>query len=86
VQIYEALCEVDKEEDSPYDMRWVKLYEEGYARFMERRFDVAIRLFEACLNERPDDKTTKLLLQTSREFQKTPPEKGWNGTFEMTSK
>ncbi len=86
VQIYEALCEVDKEKDSPYDMSWVKLYEEGYARFMERRFDVAIRLFEACLNERPDDKTTKLLLQTSREFQKTPPEKGWNGTFEMTSK
>ena len=86
VQIYEALCEVDKEEDSPYEMRWVKLYEEGYARFMERRFDVAIRLFEACLNDRPEDKTTKLLLQTSRNFQKNPPEKGWNGTFEMTSK
>ncbi|MEM6883816.1 MAG: adenylate/guanylate cyclase domain-containing protein [Verrucomicrobiota bacterium] len=86
VQIYEALCEVDKEEDSPYAMSWVRLYEEGYARFLERRFDVAIRLLEACLNERPNDKTTKLLLETSREFQKTPPEKGWNGTFEMTSK
>lgn len=86
VQIYEALCEVDKEEDSPYEMQWVKLYEEGYARFMERRFDVAIRLFEACLNDRPEDKTTKLLLQTSREFQQTPPPKNWNGTFEMTSK
>ncbi len=86
VQIYEVLCEIDKEDQSPYDLSWVQLYEEGYARFMERRFDVAVRLFEACLNERPDDKTTKLLLTTSRQFQETPPDKGWNGTFEMTSK
>ncbi|MEM6820841.1 MAG: adenylate/guanylate cyclase domain-containing protein [Verrucomicrobiota bacterium] len=86
VQIYEALCSVDKPEQSPYDMKWVNLYEEGYSRFMERRFDVAVRLFEACLNDRPNDKTTKLLLETSRDFMETPPPKGWNGTFEMTSK
>jgi adenylate cyclase len=86
VQIYEALCETGKEEDSPYDMKWVQLYEEGYARFMEKRFDVAIRLFEACLNDRPEDKTTSMLLAASREFQQTPPPPGWDGTFEMTSK
>jgi len=86
VQIYEALCATDKEEESPYQLQWVQLFEEGYARFMERRFDVAARLFEACLNERPQDKTTLLLLESCRTFIKTPPGRDWNGTFEMTSK
>ncbi|MGF1678461.1 MAG: CHASE2 domain-containing protein [Candidatus Methylacidiphilales bacterium] len=86
VQIYEPLCETGKEEQSPYDMNWVRLYEEGYTRYMERRFDVAIRLFEACLNEQPHNKATLILLESARLFQSNPPPKSWNGTFEMTSK
>lgn len=86
VQIYEALCPVTNEDQCPYDLQWVHLYEEGYGRYMERRFDVAVRLFEACLNDRPQDKATLLLLESSRTFQAEPPPLNWDGTFAMTSK
>lgn len=86
VPIYEALCEVGREADSPYDLKWIQLYEEAYARFDERRYDVAARLFEACLNDYPTDTLSTMMLDTSRHFIDSPPPEDWDGSFEMTSK
>jgi len=85
-KIYEPLYEIGQESLSPYGLEWVKLFEEAYDRFTERRYDVAVRLFEACLNEQPDDTTTLMLLETSRAFAQDPPPADWNGAFEFSSK
>lgn len=85
-KIFEPLYELGQESLSPYNTEWVRLFEEAYARFSERRYDVAIRLFEACLNEHPDNTTTLMLLEMSRNFSENPPPEDWNGAFEFTSK
>jgi adenylate cyclase len=86
VSIYEVLCEKGSENESPYDLKWVQLYEEAFTRFNERRYDVATRLFEACLNDYPDDTLSSMWLDYSRYFIETPPPEDWDGTIEMTSK
>jgi adenylate cyclase len=85
-KIFEPLYELGQEALSPYSPEWVRLFEEAYARFTERRYDVAIRLFEACLNEHPENTTTLMLLEMSRNFAQQPPPEDWNGAFEFTSK
>ena len=86
VEILEPLCEVGHEDQSPYNMDWLRLYYEAHTRFQERRFDVAARLFEACLNDYPENKTCLMLLQMCREFSENPPPEDWNGAMEFTSK
>lgn len=86
VPVYEALCEKGREEESPYDLQWVQLYDEAFTRFNERRYDVATRLFEACLNDYPNDTLSSMWLDYSRYFIENPPPEDWDGTIEMTSK
>ncbi|NJK92773.1 MAG: adenylate/guanylate cyclase domain-containing protein [Blastochloris sp.] len=85
-RILEPLYELGSEHLSPYSTEWLRLFEEAYARFDERRYDVAVRLFEACLNEEPNNMTTLMLLQMSRNFAQEPPPEDWNGAFEFTTK
>jgi adenylate cyclase len=86
VRIYEPLYEYGREEDCPYDLEWIRLYGEGYARFEERRWEVAARLFEACLQGNPADEPTNMLLELCRELVNNPPPRDWDGVFEFESK
>ncbi|MDX6767128.1 MAG: adenylate/guanylate cyclase domain-containing protein [Candidatus Methylacidiphilales bacterium] len=86
VRIYEPLYELGREEDCPYDAEWLKLYQEAYSRFEERRWDVAARVFEACLHSYPDDQATNMLLELCRELVNNPPPREWDGVFEFDSK
>lgn len=86
VRIYEPLYELGHEADSPYDAEWIRLYGEAYARFEERRWEVAARLFEACLHSLPDDQPSHMLLELCRELVNNPPPPEWDGVFEFDSK
>jgi len=85
-RIYEPLYEMGREADSPYEAEWLKLYLEAYARFEERRWDVAARVFEACLHSHPRDMATNMLLELCRELVNNPPPRDWDGVFEFDSK
>jgi adenylate cyclase len=85
-RIYEPLYEMGREADSPYEAEWLKLYLEAYARFEERRWDVAARVFEACLHSHPGDMATNMLLELCRELVNNPPPRDWDGVFEFDSK
>lgn len=85
-RIYEPLHESGRETDSPYDPEWLKLYLEAYSRFEERRWDVAARVFEACLHTYPQDMATNMLLELCRELVNNPPPRDWDGVFEFDSK
>jgi adenylate cyclase len=86
VQVYQPLYELGREEESPFAASWLKLYQEAFNRFSERRYDLAIRLFEACLQEYPNDATSRLILETARELQENPPPASWDGAFEFEGK
>jgi len=85
-RIYEPLHELGRESDSPYDPEWLKLYLEAYSRFEEQRWDVAARVFEACLHTYPQDMATNMLLELCRELVNNPPPRDWDGVFEFDSK
>lgn len=85
-RIYEPLYELGREADSPYDAEWLKLYLEAFSRFEERRWDVAARVFEACLHTYPQDMATNMLLELCRELVNNPPPRDWDGVFEFDSK
>lgn len=86
VRVYEPLYELGRENDCPYDLEWVRLYAEAYARFEERRWEVAARLFEACLQGNPQDQPANMLLELCRELVNNPPPPEWDGVFEFESK
>jgi len=86
VRVYEPLYELGREKDCPYDLEWVRLYSEAYSRFEERRWEVAARLFEACLQGNPADQPTNMLLELCRELVNNPPPPEWDGVFEFESK
>jgi adenylate cyclase len=86
VQVYQPLYELGREQESPFSAGWCKLYQEAFSRFSERRYDLAIRLFEACLQEYPQDAASRLILETARELQANPPPASWDGAFEFEGK
>lgn len=86
VRIYEPLYEFGQEADCPYDLEWLRLYHEAFTRFEEHRWEVAIRLFEACLQGCPDDRPSQMLLEFCRDLVKNPPPIHWDGAFEFESK
>jgi adenylate cyclase len=86
VRVYEPLYEVGREKDCPYDLEWVRLYAEAYARFEECCWEEAGRLFEACLQGYPQDQPTNIMLELCRELINNPPPPEWDGVFEFASK
>ncbi len=86
VEIYEPMCEIGSEQHSPYSQEWLQLYQEAQQRFQERRYDVAARLFEACLHEYPENKICVILLNLCHQFAANPPPEDWDGALELSSK
>ncbi|MDD5261269.1 MAG: adenylate/guanylate cyclase domain-containing protein [Methylacidiphilales bacterium] len=86
VEIYEPMCEIGSEQHSPYSNEWLQLYQEAQQRFQERRYDVAARLFEACLHEYPENKICVILLNLCHQFAANPPPEDWDGSLELSSK
>lgn len=56
-------------------------YAEGLRAFRSRRWDPAIRCFEAALALSPEDGPGQVMLERSREYLEHPPEADWDGVF-----
>jgi adenylate cyclase len=84
IRVYEPLAETGK---LPED--WAKalpLYEKGLAAFEKRRFDKAVDAFEEFLKIFPDDGPAQLYRDRSRDYAAIPPDKSWDGVFNLTAK
>ena len=55
------------------------LYEEGMAAFYQRRFEIALAIYEKVLARLPEDAPSKIQIDLCKAFLKTPPEEGWTG-------
>ncbi|MBI5874354.1 MAG: adenylate/guanylate cyclase domain-containing protein, partial [Deltaproteobacteria bacterium] len=56
-------------------------FHKGVKYYRERRWEDAIKSFDAVMNLKPDDTPSKLYIQRSRQFITTPPPDNWQGIF-----
>ncbi len=83
VKIYELLGE--RREAARFEP-WLKVFEEGLARYKEGRWDEAIASFEKVLEVKPGDPPAVLYISRCRALKENPPEGEWDGVFTMTRK
>lgn len=79
VTIYELL-------DDPELGPLVRGFEAGLALYRDRRFEAAAAAFEEVLADRPGDGPARVFLARARQLAADPPEPGWDGVFERTTK
>jgi adenylate cyclase len=58
-------------------------YREGLAAYRERRWDDAVRAFNASLEAAPDDGPSIVLLRRIESFQANPPLQDWDGSWHI---
>ncbi|MDD5167561.1 MAG: CHASE2 domain-containing protein [Syntrophales bacterium] len=83
VKIYELIC--DRKDADPHES-YVKLFEEGLAKYKKGLWDDGIVLFKKVLEIKPDDPPSKLYICRCEELKASPPEGVWDGVFTMTRK
>lgn len=59
--------------------RWAGRYAEGLGLYRERKFEEALRAFEAS----PEDPASRAFVERCRAFLATPPPEGWDGVYEV---
>ena len=85
VQVFTVLGE-KAEPLPPEKEKFLGLHEEAMASFRRREFTRARELFEEALKTEPGDYVADLYLESSRTYEKTPPDADWNGVRVMTEK
>ncbi len=65
---------------------WLATYVEGVRLFRRRAFDEARAKFTEVLSANPGDWLAQEYLRRCDEFQASPPEENWDGSYEMLSK
>jgi adenylate cyclase len=85
VTIYELLQTREGNLDQTL-VQAVRLYEEGFTLYLERRFIEAARAFNEALGLRPDDVPSRLFLARAEEYATVPPPIDWNGVYVLKSK
>ncbi|MBI3754921.1 MAG: adenylate/guanylate cyclase domain-containing protein [Deltaproteobacteria bacterium] len=58
-----------------------EVFHKGIKYYRERRWEDAIKSFNAVMNLKPEDAPSRLYIQRSREFITTPPPDNWQGIF-----
>ncbi|TPW20153.1 MAG: adenylate cyclase [Elusimicrobia bacterium] len=84
IKVYELLAKKGDLEE-----KWAKgipLYHEAITHYENKRFDAALKGFEAFLKHVPDDKTAKLYMNACNDYVVIPPPEGWEPVFNLTSK
>lgn len=72
-------------EDASRISERVTRFEAGFKAYQNRKWEEAIREFEA-LGKYEEDKAAQIFLQRCRLYQESPPPPDWNGAFVLTKK
>jgi class 3 adenylate cyclase len=84
VRIYEVMDTIAEAEASLHEQ--VELFHRAHALFEERNWKDAEGLFKLLLSLFPADLPSRLYLDRCRHFMDNPPEKDWDGVFNLTEK
>jgi adenylate cyclase len=82
--VYELLGEKGKTAEET--LRWRDLYEEALDAYLDRRFDQAMKGFEATAKTRQRDKASGILRERAETYLKNPPPADWTGVFVQSQK
>jgi adenylate cyclase len=61
-------------------------YEQGRRAFLAQEWDLAEASFHECLQLRPNDGPSQVLIQRSETLRRNPPGKDWNGAWQLLEK
>jgi class 3 adenylate cyclase len=61
-------------------------YEQGRRAFLAQEWDLAEATFRECLQVRPNDGPSQVLIKRTQMLRQHPPGKDWNGTWQLVEK
>lgn len=85
VKIYSILNKIEQKISNKMKV-FLDLYEKGLKAYRHQEFNQAIQYFSRALFLNSKDKPAQVLLERSRDFIISPPEKSWGGTWVFSSK
>ena len=71
--------------DTLVDHTFLNYYEKGMNQYTMGNFETAGEYFSKAIEQRPDDKASKVLLERCRVYRQERPE-NWDGAFALTTK
>ena len=85
VQVYEVMGYIHEELDDSIK-KMLASYMEGLSLYREMRWESALKRFEDALRAYPQDGPSSTYVDRCRYFLHNPPEKDWDGVFELKTK
>jgi adenylate cyclase len=61
-------------------------YEQGRQAFLVQQWDLAEACFRECLQLRPNDGPSQVLIQRTEALRRNPPDKDWNAAWQLVEK
>ncbi|MBO0696182.1 MAG: adenylate/guanylate cyclase domain-containing protein, partial [Verrucomicrobia bacterium] len=61
-------------------------YEQGRRAFLAQEWDLADASFRECLQLRPNDGPSRVMIRRIEELRRNPPGKDWNGAWQLAEK
>ncbi len=83
VRVFELLA---KRGDSALLVPFTAAFEDALRAYQERDWPLALRRFEAFMNEYPDDTPGRIYVERCRLLIENPPDEAWDGVYTFTSK
>jgi len=84
VQLYELL--ETRDEAKEWQLEMVHNYEGALALFEKHDWKASAEAFQYAINSNPDDSPSRIYLGRCEAYQKKPPQKDWDGVFNLDSK
>ena len=66
--------------------RLLERYEQGRRAFLAQEWDLAEAAFRECLQVRPNDGPSQVMIQRIEALRRNPPEKDWKGVWQLVEK
>lgn len=84
IRVFEVLAEAGRLDSQTKEL--VQAYQLALTAYREGRWEEAARAFQRCLEIRPEDGPSHLLLARIQDFRSHPPAGDWDGTWHLTAK
>lgn len=83
IAIWQVLAAIGDEQTRNKLNEDLRLFEDAYGNFLDRRFEAALKRFQRICQNNPDDNVAKLYCEYCRIYQTTPPPNNWQGELEL---
>jgi len=73
-------------DSSEIEIAWRRRLDTGFENFFARDFDAAQSVFQACLDEQPEDTALPKIIERCQRHRKSPPPADWDGAKTLDKK